>query len=82
MAVAGIHMSTIPTMEYNRDLFYERTLQSVTANTKQDGVDLLRQAAAIPIRTHTQAFCLEEANVALQRLKAGNIVGAAVLKIG
>ena len=82
VAVAGIHMSAIPAMDYDRDLFHERTLQSVTANTKQDGLDLLRQAAAIPIRTHTQAFGLEEANVALQRLKAGNIVGAAVLKIG
>lgn len=82
VAVAGIHMSTIPAMDYDRDLFYERTLQSVTANTKQDGLDLLREAAAIPVRTHTMAFPLEEANLALQRLKAGTIIGAAVLKIG
>jgi len=81
VALAGIHMSAIPAMDYDRDLFYERTLQSVTANTKQDGIDLLREAAAIPIRTHTMTFSLEEANLALQKLKAGTIVGAAVLKI-
>lgn len=81
VAVAGIHMSSIPALDYDRDLFYERTLKSVTANTKQDGIELLSQAAAIPIRTHTQVFRLEDANVALQRLKAGHIVGAAVLKI-
>ncbi|MGH7231613.1 MAG: hypothetical protein ACREJU_09685 [Nitrospiraceae bacterium] len=53
----------------------------MTANTKQDGIDLLREAAAIPIRTHTQSFRLEEANAALQALKAGTIRGAGVLKI-
>jgi propanol-preferring alcohol dehydrogenase len=55
----------------------------VTANTKQDGLDLLREAAAIPIRTHTQRFKLDEANQALQALKAGTIKGAAaVLAVG
>ena len=81
VALAGIHMSMIPPMDYDRDLFYERTLLSVTANTKQDGVDLFREAAEIPIRTHTQVFPLSEANQALQQLKSGQIVGAAVLKI-
>lgn len=82
VALAGIHMSPIPSLDYTRDLFYERTLQSVTANTRQDGTDLLQVAAEIPIRTHTQSFRLEQANVALQALKAGNINGAGVLKIG
>ena len=81
VAVAGIHMSAIPSMEYERDLFYERNLLSVTANTKQDGINLLREAAEIPIRTHTTVFQLEDANLALQRLKAGQIVGAAVLRM-
>ena len=81
LALAGIYMTPIPSLDYDRDLFQERTLQSVTANTKQDGIDLLQEAAAIPIRTHTQSFTLEEANVALQRLKAGTIQGAGVLKI-
>ena len=81
LAMAGIYMTPIPSLDYERDLFHERTLQSVTANTKQDGMDLLREAAAIPIRTHTVSFPLEEANTALQELKAGNIQGAAVLRI-
>lgn len=81
VVLAGIHMSAIPALDYSRDLFQERTLQSVTANTRQDGLDLLQVAAEIPIRTHTQTFRLEEANLALQELKAGNINGAGVLQI-
>ncbi|MCH6558598.1 MAG: alcohol dehydrogenase, partial [Nitrospirae bacterium] len=61
------------------ELFNERILRSVTANTKQDGLDLLREAAAIPIRSHTERYRLEDANVALQALKAGEIKGAGVL---
>jgi propanol-preferring alcohol dehydrogenase len=82
VAIAGIHMSPIPSIDYDRDLFNERVIRSVTANTKQDGLDLLQEAATIPIRTHTQPFTLEEANQALQALKAGKIRGAGVLKIG
>ena len=81
LALAGIYMTPIPTLDYTRDLFQERTLQSVTANTRQDGLDLLKEAAAIPIRTHTVPFQLEEANLALQQLKAGTIQGAAVLHL-
>ena len=82
LAVAGIHVSQIPALDYDRELFGERVLRSVTANTKQDGLDLLREAAAIPIRPHTQRFPLSEANHALQALKAGTIKGAAVLRVG
>lgn len=81
VALAGIYMTPIPLMDYSRYLFQERTLQSVTANTKQDGVDLLQEAADIPIRPHTQPFNLKDANLALQQLKAGTIQGAGVLKI-
>lgn len=79
LALAGIHMTPIPTIDYDRELFGERTIRSVTANTKQDGLDLLREAAAIPLRPHTQRFRLDEANQALQQLKAGTVQGAAVL---
>ncbi|HEX2056054.1 MAG TPA: zinc-binding dehydrogenase, partial [Nitrospiraceae bacterium] len=79
LALAGIHMSPIPGLDYDRDLFGERVIRSVTANTKQDGMDLLRDAAAIPVRTHTQRFGLADANGALQALKAGTVRGAAVL---
>src|SRR3989338_343930 len=81
LAIAGIHLSPIPAIDYDRDLFGERVIRSVTANTKQDGLDLLRDAAAIPIRPHTQRFRLEDANAALQALKAGTIRGAGVLRV-
>lgn len=79
LALAGIHMSPIPSLDYDRDVFGERVIRSVTANTRQDGLDLLREAAAIPIKPHTVRFSLEEANPALQQLKAGSFQGAAVL---
>ncbi|NGZ95761.1 MAG: alcohol dehydrogenase [Nitrospira sp. WS110] len=79
LALAGIHMSPIPSLNYDRDVFGERVIRSVTANTRQDGIDLLREAAAVPIKPHTVRFPLEEANRALQELKAGSFQGAAVL---
>lgn len=82
VALAGIHMTPIPAIDYDRDLFGERAIRSVTANTRQDGLELLREAAAIPIRSHTRPFTLEEANCALEQLKAGTIKGAAVLTVG
>ena len=81
LALAGIHMSPIPSLSYDQDLFGERAVRSVTANTRQDGIDLLREAAAIPIRPRTQRFHLNEANQALVALKAGEIKGAGVLSI-
>ncbi|MDH4098625.1 MAG: zinc-dependent alcohol dehydrogenase family protein [Nitrospira sp.] len=79
LALAGIHMSPIPSLDYDREVFGERVIRSVTANTRQDGLDLLREAAAIPIKPHTVRFPLEQANRALQELKAGSFQGAAVL---
>jgi alcohol dehydrogenase, propanol-preferring len=81
LAIAGIHLSPIPGIAYDRELFGERALRSVTANTKQDGLELLREAAAIPIRAHTRSFRLEEANEALQVLKEGAIKGAGILSM-
>jgi len=54
---------------------------SVTANTRQDGKELLELATAIPLRTHTEEFPLEQANAALWKLKHDQINGAAVLRI-
>lgn len=79
LALAGIHMSPIPSLNYDQDIFGERVIRSVTANTREDGIDLLREAAAIPIKPHTVRFPLEQANRALQELKAGSFQGAAVL---
>ena len=81
LAIAGIHMSPIPSLNYVEDLFGERVIRSVTANTKQDGLDLLKIASQIPIKTHTESFRLEDANIALQNLKAGKIQGAGVLDL-
>jgi propanol-preferring alcohol dehydrogenase len=80
LACAGIHMSAIPTIDYDRELFGERVLRSVTANTREDGLALLEEAARIPIRPRTRSFPLEEANQALLLLKQGAIQGAAVLR--
>ena len=65
--------------DYDQNVLGERIIGSVTANTRQDGLDLLREAAAIPIKPHTVRFPLAEANQALQALKAGPFQGAAVL---
>jgi alcohol dehydrogenase, propanol-preferring len=81
LALAGIHMSAIPSLEYNRHLYFEKTVRTVTASTRQDGRELLELAARIPIRPQVQLFPLAEANQALKLLKAGGIDGAAVLVI-
>jgi propanol-preferring alcohol dehydrogenase len=81
LAVAGIHLSPIPPLDYPRHLFQERKLQSVTANTRRDGEELLRLAAEIPIRTHIVPYPLEDATQALLDLKHDRIRGAAVLEV-
>lgn len=81
VAVAGIYMTDIPTLHYETELFYEKNLRSVTANTRRDGEALLRLASEIPIRTHTELFDLAQANEALSRLKHDGIQGAGVLQI-
>jgi propanol-preferring alcohol dehydrogenase len=79
LAVAGIHLSEIPPLDYQRHLFQERELRSVTANTREDAAALLRLAAEIPIRTHTATYALEDATRALADLKHDRVRGAAVL---
>lgn len=82
LALAGIYLTDIPTLNYERHLFHEKNLRSVTANTRRDGEELLRIAAEIPIRPQTTAFPLEEANRALQQLKHDAIQGSGVLIVG
>ena len=81
VVIAGIHMSALPAMEYEPHLFYEKRLTSVTANTRADGEELLREAAAIPIRATTRAYRLDQANEALADLKAGRLEGTAILNV-
>ncbi len=79
VVLAGIHMSTIPAMEYGPHLFHEKTLRSVEANTRRDGEELLREAAEIPIRPAVVPYPLDAANDALAALKADRLVGTGVL---
>lgn len=76
----GIHMSPIPEFEYAL-LYQERLVRSVANNTREDGQEFLKIAAAIPIRTETQLFPMAEANAALNALKHDAIRGAAVLQL-
>jgi alcohol dehydrogenase, propanol-preferring len=79
LALAGIHLSTVPPLEYERHLFYERTVRSVTANTRADGVAFLAEAAHVGVRLTTTTFPLEQANAALDALARGVFAGSGVL---
>ena len=79
LSIAGIHMSDIPPLDYDKHLFGERTLTSITANTRRDGRELLEFAARIPIETTTVAYSMDNADEALSDLAQGRVRGAAVL---
>ncbi|PYO23225.1 MAG: hypothetical protein DMD85_09705 [Candidatus Rokuibacteriota bacterium] len=79
LALAGIYMTPTPPLDYTRDLFYERQVRSVTANTRADGEALLAEAARIPVRLATTTFALTDANRALSALKRGAFAGSGVL---
>jgi len=78
---AGIHMSDIPSFPYEI-LWGERTVRSVANLTRRDGEDFLALAPKVPVRTHTQALPLAQADEALARLRDGRLDGAAVLVTG
>ncbi|HEY6253300.1 MAG TPA: zinc-dependent alcohol dehydrogenase family protein [Candidatus Angelobacter sp.] len=80
LVLGGIHMSPIPSFPYEL-LYHERVVRSVANNTRKDGMDFLRVAAEVPIRTQTQVFALAEANQALAALKHDGIRGAGVLRV-
>ncbi|MBI1823120.1 MAG: zinc-dependent alcohol dehydrogenase family protein [Nitrospirae bacterium] len=81
LALAGIYMSQIPPLDYERHLFLEKKLCSVTANTREDGEALFQLAKEVPIKVHTELFPLEQANEALYQLKCDGIQGAGVLRV-
>jgi len=81
LALAGIVMSDIPTLNYERHLFYEKNVHSVTSNTREDGKGLLREAATLGIKPRVTRYRLEDANRALSDLKADKISGTGVLEI-
>jgi alcohol dehydrogenase, propanol-preferring len=77
---AGIHMSDIPSFPYEL-LWGERVLRSVANLTRRDGEEFLVLAPQVPVRTEIETYSLEQANEALDRLRAGRVRGAAVLTI-
>ncbi|HEU4912102.1 MAG TPA: zinc-binding alcohol dehydrogenase family protein, partial [Actinomycetes bacterium] len=81
LAVAGIHLSDIPSLRYDEHLFRERTLRSVTANTRQDGDELMTLAASLGLHVHTTAYRFEQAALALDDLAGDRVSGAAVLRV-
>lgn len=78
LAINAIYLSPIPEMAYEK-IYGERVLRSVANATYQDGVEFLRLADQMSIRTTTQTYDLPEANQALQELKTSQINGAGVL---
>jgi len=81
LAVAGIYLTPIPPLDYERELFYEKELRSVTANTRADGDEFLRIAGEAGIVARTTGLPLEDANRALAMLKHDELDGAAVLHV-
>jgi propanol-preferring alcohol dehydrogenase len=75
---AGIHMSDIPSFPYD-DLWKERSIRSVANLTRQDGVEFLKLAAEVPVRTTVTTYPLEDAERALADLRAGAFEGSAVI---
>jgi propanol-preferring alcohol dehydrogenase len=79
LAVAGIWLSAIPPLNYETELFHERRLRSVTANTRRDGEEFLTLAARFAIAATTVAYPMADAPTALADLAHGRFGGAAVL---
>jgi propanol-preferring alcohol dehydrogenase len=82
LAIAGIHLSDVPVLDYQRHLFQERQVRSVTANTRADAAELLALAAAVPLRPTVVPYPLASADQALADLAADRVTGAAVLVTG
>ena len=81
VAINAVYMDAIPEIDYNRLLFGEKTIRSVSNLTRQDAKELLELAPKIPISTEVEIFEFKDLNAALLKLKQGKIIGAAVLKI-
>ncbi|MFG2727549.1 zinc-binding alcohol dehydrogenase family protein [Streptomyces canus] len=79
LAIAGIHLSDVPALHYESELFYEKEVRSVTSNTREDGREFLALAARHRVHATTHTYPLSEADRALRDLKAGRFDGAAVL---
>jgi propanol-preferring alcohol dehydrogenase len=88
LAIAGIHLTDVPALDYQRHLFQERQIRSVTANTRGDGEEFLRLAQRLAdparrprLKVATTPYELADAGRALADLAAGKVNGAAVLVV-
>jgi propanol-preferring alcohol dehydrogenase len=81
LAVAGIYVDEIPRLDYERALFQEKRLRSVTANTRVDGQELLAIAARTGVQVTSVPYPFEQADKALLDLAQGHFTGAAVLEV-
>ncbi len=79
LAIAGIHLTDVPRLDYQRHLFQERQVRSVTANTRDDARRFLDEAVAADVRVHTTEYPFDAADRALSDLLADRVDGAAVL---
>jgi propanol-preferring alcohol dehydrogenase len=79
LAVAGIHLTDVPVLDYERHLFRERTLTSVTANTRRDGEELMALAERLGVRATVTTYPFAETDAALHDLATGRLTGAAVI---
>jgi alcohol dehydrogenase, propanol-preferring len=79
LAIAGIHLTDTPPLNYEHELFYEKELRSVTSNTRDNGREFLALALRHHVRATTHVYPMSQAQQALQDLKAGRFDGAAVL---
>ena len=77
---AGIHMSEIPAFPYDI-LWMERSICSVANLTRRDGEEFMALAPKVPVKTHSIEYPLDQANEALEDLRAGKLSGAAVLRM-
>ena len=79
VALAGIHMTAVPEMDYDRHLFREKTLTTVTANTRADGEELIRLARRLGVRTRVTEYAFDQVDRALRDLSDGRVTGSAVV---
>jgi alcohol dehydrogenase, propanol-preferring len=81
LVMTGIHVSDIPPLRYDRQLFHEKTLTSVTAYTRADGEEFLRLAEALAVEPVVTGYPFDAADRALEDLRQGSVTGVAVLEV-
>lgn len=81
VVIAGIHLSDVPVLSYEDHLFHERDLRSVTSNTRADGREFLRLAAALNLRPAVTTYGFDRVDVALADLRDGRASGSLVIAL-